>query len=489
MARKSIIQMSGVGPKIAIFHLGFFYSGGGEKLVLEEMRGLRQSGFDVTCFAPYVDRKQCFPDFPEMNGVIALLPPPPPWLPLKDPLWVAIASVLVPFMVWRFRSFDIFVGANQPGSWFAFVLSRILNKPYVIYLAHPIRILHPRKIDKDTEIKIREGDHKFIELLTSVGGRFIDWADRASVRSASIVLANGEFVSGWLESVYGRRTRICAAGCHPVPQRRLDYVARWSGEVVANGIVIKKPFILLSNRHVPQKRFEFALWTLKRMYQDGEGPRLVITGQESEYTQQLLYLVDGLRLSDYVHFVGLVREDVLSKLYSQAFAYVYPAPEEDFGMGIVEAMGAGTPVVAWKSGGPSMIAQDGETGFLIDPYDVDAFGEALQTLYQSPDLVERMGRSAHRRAVEHFSYEAHNRQLANSLEDAIRRHQESTEMKTPLGLGLEWLGGSFSRQKGTEGATGSPPEFSWRIEEEILESAGSARVGIQGRPYHTEDWK
>ena len=66
--------------RIAIFHLGFFYSGGGEKLVLEEIRGLRALGHDVTCYAPYVDREGCFPDIPEMAEVEPLLPPPPAWL-------------------------------------------------------------------------------------------------------------------------------------------------------------------------------------------------------------------------------------------------------------------------------------------------------------------------------------------------------------------------------------------------------------------------
>jgi len=77
--------------KIAIFHLGFFYSGGGEKLVLEEMRGLRALGHSVDIFAPFVDRTNCFPDIAEMAEVKALLPPPPRWLPMKDPLWVLIA--------------------------------------------------------------------------------------------------------------------------------------------------------------------------------------------------------------------------------------------------------------------------------------------------------------------------------------------------------------------------------------------------------------
>ena len=52
--------------KIAVFHLGFFYSGGGEKLILEEIRGLRALGHKVNCYAPYVDREECFPGVPEM---------------------------------------------------------------------------------------------------------------------------------------------------------------------------------------------------------------------------------------------------------------------------------------------------------------------------------------------------------------------------------------------------------------------------------------
>ncbi len=49
--------------KIAVFHCGFVYSGGGERIVLEEVLGLRRLGHEVVCFAPTVDRELCFPDF------------------------------------------------------------------------------------------------------------------------------------------------------------------------------------------------------------------------------------------------------------------------------------------------------------------------------------------------------------------------------------------------------------------------------------------
>ncbi|MFC1625958.1 hypothetical protein ACFL1Q_02875, partial [Patescibacteria group bacterium] len=48
--------------KIAIFHLGFFFSGGGEKLVIEEASGLTKRGHQVDIYAPVIDKKKCFPD-------------------------------------------------------------------------------------------------------------------------------------------------------------------------------------------------------------------------------------------------------------------------------------------------------------------------------------------------------------------------------------------------------------------------------------------
>ncbi|MEW6567775.1 MAG: glycosyltransferase family 4 protein [Chloroflexota bacterium] len=417
------------GLKIGIFHLGFFYSGGGEKLVLEEMRGLRALGHEVECFAPYVDRQGCFPDIPEMREVRALLPPPPRWLPAYGPLWVALACVLIPFMAWRFRSFDVFLGANQPGPWLAFVVSRLLGRPYVVYLAQALRVLHPREVDRENGIRIREGDARFIRLLTLLGGWIIGWADRLSVRKADAVLTNGDHVSRSIRRVYGVDNRACPAGCHPLPARALDYRARWRGETRLLGMSIPRPFILLTNRHSPMKKFEYALWALKAIRKRVSRLSLVITGQETEYTDQLQYLAQGLGLQDVVHFVGLVSETDLARLYREAAVYVYPSPEEDFGMGIVEAMAAGTPVVAWRNGGPTVTVRDGETGYLIQPYDTERFAECLLRLATHPNLAERMGRAAHRRASEMFSFERHNGTLAEVLEEVASKSLAATELE------------------------------------------------------------
>ena len=411
--------------KIAIFHLGFFYSGGGEKLVLEEIRGLRALGHEVACFAPYVDREGCYPGMPEMAEVRHILPPPPTWFPARDSISIAMSCVLIPFLALRFRSFDVFLGANQPGPWLAWVLAKILRKPYVVYLSQPLRILHPRKVDLESGLTIRdrEADRRFLGSLTTILGRFIDWADRVSVRNAAIMLSDGDHVSQWLREVYERDDRLCPAGCHPVAKDELRYSNRWEGEFPVNDHVIRKPYILLSNRHVPPKRFEYALWALKQIRRDAKNLSLIITGQETSYTDQLRYLAGGLGLESSVHFVGLVSENDLARLYAEAVLYVYPSPEEDFGMGVIEAMASGTPVVAWNSGGPTGTIVDGETGYLIAPYDTDDFATKMLRLCSSPPLAERMGRNGHQRAVEVFSFARHNRVVEEALVAAVRERE------------------------------------------------------------------
>jgi len=425
--------------RIAIFHLGFFYSGGGEKLILKEIRGLRKLGYEINCFAPFVDKRNCYPDLPEIEEVRSLLPLPPRWLPMKDPLWVLLSCILIPFMAWRFRSYDVFFGANQPGPWFAFVLSKILRKPYVIYLAQALRILHPRVVDLENGIMIREGDTRFIKALTRVAGWLIDKADRVSINHAQIILTNGEHVCHWIREVYGVDSKVCSAGCHPVPKEKLKYSKRWHGDLVVNGMRVKKPYILLTNRHSPMKRFEYALWSLKTIHKQVANISLVITGQETEYTDQLRYLVIGLGINNLVHFVGLVTEQDLNRLYLEAALYVYPSPEEDFGMGIVEAMAAGTPVLAWNNGGPTVTVVDGVTGFLIEPYDERAFAMKMLHLATDPFLAEKLGRAGYQRAMQLFSYDRHNKILEEALFEAVKSYYQLTEVKETALSAPTWL--------------------------------------------------
>ncbi|MBJ7598442.1 glycosyltransferase [Candidatus Nephthysia bennettiae] len=413
--------------RIAVLHLGFFYAGGGERLVLEEVRGLRRMGHQVECFAPIVDAESCHPDLIEEVGVTALIPAPPRWLPARVALWVLLCCLLAPVLALRLKRFQVILAANQPALWLAWVAAGILRRPYVAYLAQPLRVLHPRPID--LAVGQPNPDYRLAAAVARCARPLVAWADRRSVAGATCLLANGRYVSTEIERIYGLPVLDCPAGGTARPEAELDAGQRQGGELTIKGRRIAKPYVLLTNRHFPQKRFEHAVRALSAV----PGMRLVVTGAATPYTARIAELAVGLGVRSRLHLTGLVSQRCLQDLYTQAAVYVYPAPEEDYGMGIVEAMAHGLPVVAWRSAGPVGIVEHEATGLLVAPGDQDEFNAAIARLLERPGLSERLGQAGRRLVADRLSEAGHLSLLERELQAALK---EQTGLRR---RGWSWL--------------------------------------------------
>jgi glycosyltransferase involved in cell wall biosynthesis len=75
-------------------------------------------------------------------------------------------------------------------------------------------------------------------------------------------------------------------------------------------------------------------------------------------------------------------------------------------MSVLEAMALGRPVVATSVGGTSEAVRDGETGFLVEPGDVDGVARALISLAGDPNRAAAMGAAGRRRQRERFDGDA-----------------------------------------------------------------------------------
>ncbi|HEV8535091.1 MAG TPA: glycosyltransferase [Candidatus Limnocylindria bacterium] len=402
--------------RIAVFHCGFTYSGGGERQVLEEVRGLRELGHVVECYAPTIDRRNCFPELIAAVGPRPLVPQLPRWFPLRDAIHMLLASALAPILALTMPSFDVLVGANQPGAWVAWVLSRLRRLPYVAYINQPCRLVYPRAVDLETGWQTKR-DYQLLNALIQRTRGFVRWADWVSVRGAGRLLVNGGFVGAQVARLYERDVVDCPGGCHPPDAyERGDFS---SGDLTVNGRSIPKPYVLLTNRHYPQKRFDFAIRALDILRrQRAVDVPLVITGSATGYTRQLQTLAAQLDMSERVRFVGEVDERTLEDLYRNAAVYVYSSPEEDFGLGVLEAMAHGLPVVAWAHGGPTVTVRDAETGLLALPYDIEDFAAKIAQVLGDAACNRRLGESAMRHVRDRFSWTHHVRTLEGALTEA-----------------------------------------------------------------------
>ncbi len=403
-------------PRLAVIHCGFTYSGGGERIVLEEVLGLRRRGYAVDCYAPTVDVTKCYPDLIGAVAPRTLLPPFPKWLPFHDAANMLAAALLAPFLILYMRRYDGFIGANQPGVWIAWVVGTILRRPVLGYFNQPNRLVYPRKIDLETGWQ-NVRDYYLLARIIKHLTALVRAADWASVRGVRTLLVDGAYIGGVIGRTYRREVRDCPAGCHPETNGHQRPMFA-EGVVEAAGARHPKPFVLLTNRHEPQKRFDLVIRAFQEVVRRVPQATLLIPGPFTDHTPSLLALSRELGMDGQVRFLGRISEAELQRLYAEAAVYVYPSPEEDFGMGIVEAMAKSVPVVAWRNAGPTVTVDDGVTGFLATPFETCDYAQHVARLLKDPCLNERMGRAALERARHSFTWARHVDTIVEELEGA-----------------------------------------------------------------------
>jgi glycosyltransferase involved in cell wall biosynthesis len=111
---------------------------------------------------------------------------------------------------------------------------------------------------------------------------------------------------------------------------------------------------------------------------------LAIVSSRNVFTQRLESLSDKLNAQKYVRLLGFVEDDKLHKLYANAAAFVSASISEGFGLPGLEAMQAGTLVLA--SDIPVFKEIYKENALYFNPYDVSSISEAMKKVLDMPEM-------------------------------------------------------------------------------------------------------
>ena len=171
---------------------------------------------------------------------------------------------------------------------------------------------------------------------------------------------------------------------------------------------------LYAGRLMWQKNIELAIDALRLL---GGGSRLIIAGTVDEksrgYVADLRARAAGLPVT----FEICPSDDRLRELYSLATALLFTPRNEDFGMVVLEAMAAGTPVLAVDAGGPRSTVAHGVTGWLLEP-EASVFAKQMASVVADPP--GQAVREAAQRAARARSWRAHVDRLDDVVEQVIR---------------------------------------------------------------------
>lgn len=121
-------------------------------------------------------------------------------------------------------------------------------------------------------------------------------------------------------------------------------------------------------------------------------------------------------------FTGYMGGEDLAAAYASADVFAFPSTTETLGLVALESMASGVPVVGADAGGIPFVIDDGRTGYLVRPGDVDTLTDRLERLVTDEDLRRRLGEAARADAEQH-SWRASTESLVESYGLAIERHR------------------------------------------------------------------
>lgn len=168
--------------------------------------------------------------------------------------------------------------------------------------------------------------------------------------------------------------------------------------------------ILFVGRFDPRNGLRTMLEAFKLVRRRFDGCRLIIVGDGplKPYYRSIV----GNGLAEDVHFAGLVNGGRPS-YYAAADIFCTPCTKASFGVVLLEAMSAGTPIVASDINGYRLVMDDGRQGRLVTEASPEAFAETLLELLRDPELRRLMGDEGRRTVLEQYSWDL----VAKQVED------------------------------------------------------------------------
>lgn len=273
--------------------------------------------------------------------------------------------LLAPFLLqqFSFSAFDVVIvsatGAYTPN---------MINKKTAVHICYchtPPRYLYGYATARDWK------RNPFFRIGAAIGNHILRMVDYNSAQRVDYFIANSEHVKARIKKFYRKDAVVIYP---PVDVQTTQHNGQYSKKSGRQG------YYLTGGRLARPKHIDIIVKACVEL-----GVPLKVFGKGfAGYGEELERLaadawrvVEGKKIP-LVEFLGEVTDGEKQVLMSNATAFLMAAEEEDFGITPVEAMGVGTPVIAYASGGVVESIRDRETGLLYKELSVNCLKKALK---------------------------------------------------------------------------------------------------------------
>jgi phosphatidyl-myo-inositol alpha-mannosyltransferase len=190
-----------------------------------------------------------------------------------------------------------------------------------------------------------------------------------------------------------------------------------------------RPNVLFVGRLEKRKGLSYLMRAWAHVTREFPEARLVVVGG-GRGLKHYRGFVDA-RGVDNIVFTGMVPDEELPRYYQSAQVFCAPSTgQESFGIVLLEAMAAGTPIVATSNPGYCAVVTHGREGMLVPPKDSESLGGALIHLLADPDLRARLSEEG-RRTSEQYAWPRVAGEVLAYYEECIHRRKLLAVLRRP----------------------------------------------------------
>jgi starch synthase len=130
----------------------------------------------------------------------------------------------------------------------------------------------------------------------------------------------------------------------------------------------------------------------------------LVLGSSEDYIAYILQMGHRMSVEDRTVFLPWLSGEELRAAYAMSSVCLTPSVyREPFNLINIEAMALKKPVITTCFGGPPEVVVDGETGYILDPRNIELMAAKLEELLTDTARAEAMGEAGYRRVTEHFT--------------------------------------------------------------------------------------
>ncbi|MCL9971737.1 glycosyltransferase [Anoxybacillus kestanbolensis] len=147
--------------------------------------------------------------------------------------------------------------------------------------------------------------------------------------------------------------------------------------------------------------------------------RLLIVG-EGSLLDKLQNLTRDYGISHITKFVGAVPNVKVPEYLNKMDIFCVPSLQESFGVAAVEASACELPVIVSNVGGLPEVVKDGETGFIVEPKNIQQLADRLYDLVINPELRMRLGKNGRNFVNSFYNWEENVERMETVYENLIK---------------------------------------------------------------------